>query len=103
MGPIIWRIYFFIQKEFMKHPYLWRSSILNSVEKRYAERIMEGTAQPFEYQMSLLQLTDFLARYFKKNVIVLIDEYDVPIQSAYQHGFYHKAIEFFRGGGLIIP
>ena len=88
---------FFIQKEFMKHPYLWQSSILNPVEKRYAERIMEGTAQPFEYQMSLLQLTDFLARYFKKNVIVLIDEYDVPIQSAYQHGFYHKAIEFFRG------
>lgn len=58
---------------------------------------MEGTAQPFEYQMSLLQLSVFLARHFGQQPIILIDEYDVPLQSAYQHGFYDKAVEFFRG------
>ena len=88
---------FFIQQEYMKHGYLWQSETLNPLEKAYYERIASGTAKPFEYQVSLLQLTKFLARHFKKQPIVLIDEYDVPLQGAYQYGFYDKAITFFRG------
>lgn len=88
---------FFIQKEFIKHDYLLDSTILKPVEKKFYERIMDGTAQPFEYQASLLQLTEFLSRYFHQNPIVLIDEYDAPIQAAYQHGFYDEGINFFKG------
>ena len=88
---------FFVQKEFRKHAYLWESTVLTLDEKNYCQRILSGAASPFEYQMSMLQLSDFLERYFKKPPIILIDEYDVPIQSAYQHGFYEVAIDFFRG------
>lgn len=87
---------FFMQKEFIKHDYLLEGTTLKKAEKRYYERIMDGTAQPFEYQVSLLQLTEFLSRYFGQKPIVLIDEYDAPIQAAYQYGFYEEARNFFR-------
>ena len=87
---------FFMQKEFIKHDYLLEGTTLKKAEKRYYERIMDGTAQPFEYQVSLLQLTEFLSRYFGQKPIVLIDEYDAPIQAAYQYGFYEEAMNFFR-------
>lgn len=88
---------FVIQKEYLKHSYLWNADVLLQAEKEYCKRIVEGKARIAEYQMSLLQLTEFLYRYFKKKPIILIDEYDVPIQSAYEHDFYEEAMDFFRG------
>lgn len=87
---------FTIQKEYLKHAAVWESPIFQNEEKAYIQRIMNGTAKPFEYQLSILQLTEFLERYFQQKPIVLIDEYDTPIQSAYTHGFYDTAMSFFR-------
>ncbi|MGB0679120.1 MAG: AAA family ATPase [Polyangiales bacterium] len=55
------------------------------------------------YHNYLTYLSDWLQRESKQLVIILIDEYDTPLHAAYLHGYYDKAIEFFRallGGGL---
>lgn len=88
---------FFVQQEYLNHDYILQSDVLSTMEKGYYERIAAGTAKPFEYKVSLLQLSKYLERYFEQKPIILIDEYDVPLQSAYEHGFYDRAIDFFRG------
>ena len=49
-----------------------------------------------EYRNALKNLTSFLYEYYKKEVILLIDEYDSPLINAYEHGFYDEAVLFFK-------
>ncbi|KDE62656.1 9-O-acetyl-N-acetylneuraminate esterase, partial [Fusobacterium necrophorum BFTR-1] len=49
-----------------------------------------------DYQNALKMLSFFLKKYYQIKVIILIDEYDTPIVSAYEHGYYEEAISFFR-------
>ena len=49
-----------------------------------------------EYTNALKNLTSFLYKYYKKEVILLIDEYDTPLINAYKHGYYDEAILFFK-------
>ncbi|MFR4478524.1 MAG: AAA family ATPase [Fusobacterium sp.] len=46
---------------------------------------------------ALLNLAIFLQKYYQKKVIVLIDEYDTPLVSAYRYGYYREAKNFFSG------
>lgn len=87
---------FFMQQEYQRHAYLWQSDVLTESEKAYGKRIMNGQAKPYEYQMSLWQLSQFLQRYTHKAVLIFIDEYDAPLQAAFEFGFYDQAIQFFR-------
>lgn len=87
---------FLIRKEFNRHPYLWNSPVLTEMDKEYGQHILSGTGSRIEYQMSLLQLTEFLARYFGVKPIVLIDEYDAPLHEAYEKNFYQEALSFFK-------
>ena len=48
------------------------------------------------YSNALKLLTSFLKKYYDKKVVVLIDEYDTPIISAYGEGYYKEAISFFK-------
>ena len=50
-----------------------------------------------ELKVSLKFLSDILYNHYKKGVIFLIDEYDTPIVSAYENGYYNEAVDFFRG------
>ena len=47
--------------------------------------------------MSLKILSALLARYYGKQVVLLIDEYDVPLDKAFQQGYYDKMISLIRG------
>ena len=49
-----------------------------------------------EYTNSLKNLTAFLYKYYKKEVILLIDEYDIPLITAYKYGYYDEAINFYK-------
>ena len=49
-----------------------------------------------EYANSLKNLTSFLYKYYKKEVILLIDEYDIPLITAHQYGYYDEIINFYK-------
>ncbi|MBE6103247.1 MAG: hypothetical protein E7200_14500 [Selenomonas ruminantium] len=76
--------------------YLQEADVLSVQEKRYFGKVLEGRASNVELQFSLKNLTAFLARYHQKSVLVLIDEYDAPIQYAWDYGYYDEAIVFVR-------
>ena len=48
------------------------------------------------YEFSLKYLTEYLYKYYKQKVIVIIDEYDSPIVNSYENNYYDEAILFFR-------
>jgi hypothetical protein len=58
--------------------------------------IINKTASPSLYTNSLFFLSILLKRHYKKRVVILIDEYDAPIQAAYTNGYYKEMIEFMR-------
>ena len=86
-----------LQQVFLQFEYIVKSDILRDVEKSFVERIIHRDASVEEYQVSLQYLGQYLYRYHGKRSIILIDEYDAPLQNAYSQGFYDQAILFFKG------
>src|SRR6056297_172492 len=62
----------------------------------YYNSIIKRTASEVDYQNALKNLIDYLKMASNKNIILLIDEYDVPIQSGWSNGFYDEIIDFMR-------
>jgi hypothetical protein len=92
-----------IRNEFKRHKYLLQSDILDEYEKKEFENILSGSAKNIVYEKGLNILSEYLYKYYNKKVVILIDEYDVPIQSGYMNGYYDEVIEFMRNflsGGL---
>ena len=93
-----WESSFFLIKSLI-------SSIYNEFEY-IREKLNESQLESFnkiwlkkddgEYRNALKNLTSFLYEYYKKEVILLIDEYDSPLINAYEHGYYDEAIVFFQ-------
>ncbi|MCB1118924.1 MAG: AAA family ATPase [Chlamydiia bacterium] len=69
---------------------------LTDTEKGFFDKLISGKATESTYRTCLLHLSQILHRHTQKSVIVLIDEYDVPIHNAYLNGFYDQAITFMR-------
>ncbi len=65
-------------------------------DKDEFRRIRRQEASEMELRNSLKKLTQLLCLHEKKPVLLLIDEYDAPIQAAWEHGFYDDAIDFMR-------
>lgn len=85
-----------IQQEFYRHAYiLERDALPEGFKEKYA-LIMEGKADRIEYAKSLQFLSQCLEMYFGRKTIILIDEYDVPIENAFVRGFYGEMIDFIR-------
>jgi len=92
-----------ISKEYSRHKYLLKSTTLDEIEKQRFQRILEDKAEPVEYRTSLKELSFLLCRHFDKKAIILIDEYDTPIHTAYVNGYYNEMTSFMRaflGDGL---
>jgi hypothetical protein len=92
-----------IIREYNKNIKLLEENSLNPVDKKYFNRILNGEATMAEYEESLKYLTEFMVKAYKSKVILLIDEYDVPIQGGYLNGYYDEVINFMRNflsGGL---
>lgn len=85
-----------ISNEFSRHRYVLQSSQLLEHEKNKYENLMSGTADKASYVTALKFLSDCLKAYHKENVIVLLDEYDVPLENAYFRGFYDQMTDFIR-------
>mgnify|MGYP001169818884 FL=1 len=69
----------------------------SDVEKRVYQNIINRDATIADYQEALKNLTEYLYRVYNKPVLILIDEYDVPIQSGWSNDYYDKIIDFMRG------
>ena len=76
--------------------FLLEGTTLISAEKEVFEAVLSGKASRNDLQYSLKNLTVYLERYYGKQVLVLIDEYDAPIQYAWDYGYYDEAIVFVR-------
>lgn len=85
-----------IAEEFKRHAYILNSdSVIESDKEKY-RAIMEERGEKSAYATCLAFLSRCLKRYHKKNVIVLLDEYDVPLENAFFSGFYDQMIAFIR-------
>ena len=69
--------------------------VLNESELKVFDNIWLGEING-EYTNSLKNLTAFLYKYYKKEVVLLIDEYDIPLITAYKYGYYDEAINFYK-------
>ncbi|KJJ84460.1 protein containing DUF1703 [Candidatus Omnitrophus magneticus] len=85
-----------IQNEFLRHKYLKNWTGLEKEEKEYFNKITSLEGSEKDYENSLKTLSLFLERYHNKKVIILLDEYDTPIQSGYLENFYEHVISFMR-------
>lgn len=88
---------------YLQYDYLLNSDALSDVEKKNFNSILHEEAELVEVAKSLLNLSSYLYKYHNQKVVILIDEYDVPIQEGYTKGYYNQIIEFMRNllsGGL---
>ena len=81
--------------QFEKYSFLTKSDKLSQNEKEYMCR-MAREMDSFEAVSALHRLSDYLYRYYDKKVIILLDEYDTPMQEAYVHGFWDEMVAFTR-------
>ena len=92
-----------VKDEYKRHSKLIESAILDADAGNYIDRLEKGTLSSVELQRSLLNLVHMLSVYHRSKVVILIDEYDTPIQQGYAKGFYKDVVSFMRNflsGGL---
>ncbi|WP_033153597.1 AAA family ATPase [Pseudobutyrivibrio ruminis] len=85
-----------LQEEFGRHSELINSDKLESYEKDYFKKVLSGKADEVELADSLQKLSKMLAAHYGKAPIIIIDEYDTPIQEGYSKEFYDEIIGFMR-------
>ena len=69
---------------------------MNYRDKSWLEKYYNVNANLDEIKEALYNISIILNKYYRKKVIILIDEYDVPLQSAYNHGYYDEMVDFLR-------
>ena len=81
---------------YQEHRYLLDSNKIYPEEKQAITDILFARENEVSLRNSIRELSKYLYRYYKKPVILLIDEYDVPLQNAYVEGYYEEAVKFFK-------
>lgn len=89
-------IRFLFANEFQRHSELEKSEKCSATEKEYYRRIVTGEASESELMNALLILSQMLDAHHGIAPIIIIDEYDIPIQQGHMQGFYNEAIAFMR-------
>lgn len=82
---------------YKEHDYLLESLVLGEEEKKLFWQIKERKTGKIEVMRSLQILSQLLNKHYKKEVILLIDEYDVPIAKATSNGYYKEMLEIMKG------
>ena len=81
---------------FIEHKYCYKNEKMDIMDEQYFSDVHKMKASITQVSASIKSLSKYLSEYYNRKVIILIDEYDVPIQSSYMHGYYDEAIEFMR-------
>lgn len=85
-----------IQTVLEKNIELLHSEKVNFITKKRLESLVNNQVTDIDLQNALYYICVALKQHYQKNVILLIDEYDVPLQSAYTNGYYDEMVDFLR-------
>jgi hypothetical protein len=85
-----------LQEEFGRHSELKSSKRLERFEQEYYRKVLEGKANEVELSASLQKLSKMLFEHYGMAPVIIIDEYDTPIQEGYTKDFYDEIISFMR-------
>lgn len=85
-----------IADEYRRHDYLLRSETLTELDKAGINNVLSGEADDTQYSRSLKELSRLLKTHHSENAIIIIDEYDTPINEAFHRGYYNELIDFMR-------
>ena len=89
-----------IRREAERFYYLKDSERLLDLDKKKYHQLLDMKDQPEDVDIvisSIKTLSDLLYKHYGKKTVILIDEYDVPLDKAFQHGYYKEMIYFTRG------
>ena len=90
-----YRIRQLLMKVYEKNAFLRQCEQLSEAEKIYFEQMASDMSEK-DAPLALYNLSDFLFRYYGKKVIILLDEYDTPMQEAYVDGYWNELTAFTR-------
>ena len=85
-----------LSDEFERHETILQSDAVSEEDKLEFQKIKRRIAEPKEYNSAVKLLSKCLQKVYQKNVIILIDEYDVPLENAYHEGFYDDMTNLIR-------
>ena len=86
-----------ISELYKKHLYLLDSDKVDSFDKEIVKQLIQGTASAKDTKGSLMLLTRLMCQQYGKPVILLIDEYDVPVAKANSNGYYEEMLDVMKG------
>ena len=81
---------------YQEHMYLLKSDKIYDFEKEKIKEILFGKEDETDLKNSIKELSKYLNRHHERPVMLLVDEYDVPLQNTYVEGYYDEAEKFFR-------
>lgn len=84
-----------LAREYARCAFLLEGDCLNEQEKEMFRRVTADMGD-VDATLAIHQLSEFLCRYYQKRVIILLDEYDTPMQEAYVHGYWEELVAFTR-------
>ncbi len=84
-----------IKRLYNRHDFLLESDCLNEDEKDMYKKV-DPEMENYIASDSIRALADYLQRYYGKKPIILLDEYDTPMQEAYVHGYWEEMVSFIR-------
>lgn len=85
-----------LAEEFLRHQYVLESDKISDKDKKLFQKITDREAEYDDYTGSLKFLSRCLYQVTGRNTVILIDEYDVPLENAYFRGFYDEMVDFIR-------
>ena len=85
-----------VAQEYARHRYLYAASYLFPEEQERFRRLTSRTASEADLVGSLSWLSALLAQHHGSQTVILIDEYDTPVNDAHVHGFRHRMLDFYR-------
>nr|WP_304432482.1 AAA family ATPase [uncultured Acetatifactor sp.] len=89
-------LFYLIEKLYNRYDFLLKEDSLNEKEKDFIKNI-SANMDNYSAISSLGTLSEFLYRYYGKKVIILLDEYDTPLQEAWVYGYWKEMVELIRG------
>ena len=89
------KICYIIEKLYNRCGFLMEGTILNEKEKQFIRNVC-ADMEEYVATSSLGTLSEYLSRYYGKKVLILLDEYDTPMQEAWMNGYWDEMVSFIR-------